>query len=734
MPTCPYPLHRVPCVEVARIQLPPVVARLYELAYNLWWTWTPPARELFRRLDAASWELYRNPVQLLLNVEPGAWSALLASPAFRGAYDEVTRALDTYLAGPGGSWYARRAGPPLRGPVAYFSTEFGLHHSLALYSGGLGVLSGDHLKSASDLGLPMVGVGLLYRQGYFHQTLDAEGRQQHFYPTYDFSRLPMRPAADELGRPVEVSVTLPGREVWARVWVALVGRVPLLLLDCDIPRNDSADRAITNQLYVQSREMRLIQELVLGVGGVRALSALGIEPGTWHVNEGHCALLQLERLRELRQEGVGPADWRARLAESVVFTTHTPVPAGNEQFDAELARRYLEPWASTLGLPVGELLALGRLDPAADAPLNLTILGLKTSRRANAVSSRNGEVVRAMWAPLVERDPRAAPIIAITNGVHTPTWVGPEVAELFAQVVGTDWRERLLEPEAWAAVRDAPDGEVWAAHRDQKARLGRFVVTRLREQFARHGRSPDELRRVGELFDPEALTIGFARRFATYKRAHLLFHDIDRLRDILGRGEGGVQVVLAGKAHPADQGGQELIRRLFQLGQSDELEGRIFFLEDYDMQVGQMLAQGVEVWLNTPRPPLEASGTSGQKAAVNGALNLSVLDGWWPEGWNGENGWAIGEPGEVDALGEGERDQRDAAALYRLLEDEVLPAFAARENGLPLAWIRRMKQAMATITPRFSSHRMVSEYLELLYAAPGVASPSAAAVATAETT
>ncbi len=734
MATSPYPLHRVPCVEVARIQLPPVVARLYDLAYNLWWTWTPSARDLFRRLDAASWELYRNPVQLLLNVEPGAWSPLLASPAFRAAYDEVTKALDAYLSGAGGSWYARRRGAPLRGPVAYFSAEFGLHHSLALYSGGLGVLSGDHLKSASDLGLPMVGVGLLYRQGYFHQTLDAEGRQQHFYPTFDFSRLPMRPAADELGRPIEVAVPLPGREVWARVWVALVGRVPLLLLDCDVPRNDPADRAITHQLYVQGREMRLLQELVLGVGGVRALRALGIEPDIWHVNEGHCALLQLERLREFRNGGADSRDWRDRLAEQVVFTTHTPVAAGNEQFDVELARRYLGPWTTALRLPLAEILALGRLDPvAAEAPMNLTILGLKTARRANAVSARNAEVVRAMWAPLAERDPRTAPIGAVTNGVHTPTWVGPEVSELFAQVVGPDWRERLLESSAWSALHQASDAAVWAAHTAQKGRLGRFVVARLREQFARHGRSPDELRRVDELFDPAALTIGFARRFATYKRAHLLFHDIDRLRDILGRGEGGVQVVLAGKAHPADHGGQELIRRLFQLGQSDELRGRIFFLEDYDMQVGQMLAQGVEVWLNTPRPPLEASGTSGQKAAVNGALNLSVLDGWWPEGWDGENGWAIGEPGQATGASEEECDQRDAAALYRLLEEEVLPAFAAREGGLPLAWIRRMKQAMATITPRFSSHRMVSEYLELLYAAPSVAAPSAAEAATAET-
>ncbi len=740
MTSLPLPLHRLPCLEVARIQLPPVVARLYDLAYNLWWTWTPAAQDLFRRLDAASWELYRNPVQLLLNVEPGAWAPLLSSPAFRGAYEEVVSAFDAYLGHPGGTWFdAHPAAAELDGPVAYVSTEFGLHHSLALYSGGLGVLSGDTLKSASDLGLPLVGIGLLYRQGYFHQTLDAEGRQQHFYPTFDFTRLPMRPAADEVGRPVELAVPLPGREVWTRVWVALVGRVPLLLLDCDVARNDPADRAITNQLYVQGREMRLIQELVLGVGGARALRSLGIEPAVWHLNEGHCALLQLERMRELRQAGVPPQELRRRVAERVVFTTHTPVAAGNEQFDAQLAGRYLEPWAGLLGLPVAELLALGRVDPEeTEAPLNLTILGLKTARAANAVSRRNAEVVRRMWQPLVERDPQVAAIEAVTNGIHVPTWVGPEMARLYDEFVGPSWRERALEAAAWEALATAPEESVWAAHGAQKRRLGRFLVARLRDQFARHGRSPDELRRVDELFDPEALTIGFARRFATYKRAHLIFSDIDRLRELLCRGGGGVQIVLAGKAHPGDQAGQELIRRLFQLGQTEDLHGRIFFLEDYDMLVGQRLVQGVDVWLNTPRPPLEASGTSGQKAAINGALNLSVLDGWWLEGYDGENGWAIGEAG-LDGAGEEERDRRDAASLYRLLEEEVLPLFADRADGFPSGWVRRMKRAMVSIAPRFSSHRMVREYLERFYAVPPQPAPAPTGletpeVASAETT
>jgi len=707
----PDPLRRIPCLEVARIHLPPVVARLHDLAYNLWWTWNPPARHLFRALDQVGWDLYHNPVQLLLNLEPGSWTPLLRSPGFRKQYEEVVAALDAYVGGDGGTWYARQD-TRLPGPVAYFSTEFGLHHSLAIYSGGLGVLSGDHLKSASDLGLPLVAVGLLYRQGYFHQTLDADGRQQHFYPTHDFTRLPMRPAIDDQGRALEVAVPLPGREVALRVWLAQVGRVPLLLLDSDVTRNDPADRVITNQLYVQGREMRLIQELALGIGGVRALAALGIVPAVWHANEGHCSLLQLERLAGLKAR---LGSWESAVSEvrrGVAFTTHTPVPAGNERFDTALARRYLEPWSELCEVPVETLLELG--DDGERESFNLSILGLRTSRTVNAVSQRNTEVVRDMWSELRRRHPDIPEIVPVTNGVHTPSWVGPEIGRLFDHHVGSDWRHRLLEPDRWQALLAAPEDEVWRAHRAQKVLLGRFLEGRLREQFARHGSSPDELRRVVGLFDPDSLTIGFARRFATYKRAHLLFADVARLRRLIASQPGGVQIVVAGKAHPADQEGQELIRRVFQLGMSPELEGRIVFLEDYDLLVAKMLVQGVDVWLNTPRPPLEASGTSGQKAALNGALNLSVLDGWWPEAFDGENGWALGA--ETDRGAEtGEQDRADAESLYSLLENDVLPLFARREEGLPKEWIGRMRRAMASVTPAFSSHRMVRDYLESVY-------------------
>jgi starch phosphorylase len=491
--------------------------------------------------------------------------------------------------------------------------------------------------------------------------------------------------------------------------------VPLLLLDTDVPKNHPADRPITGLLYVAGREMRLAQELVLGVGGMRALEALGIEPAVWHLNEGHCALVQLERLRRAVAKGRKAERALADLGKQVVFTTHTPVPAGNETFDRELAGKYLGPWSELTGLPTERLLELGEAGPAAPEGdgFNLTALGLRTSRAANAVSRVNAEVVQRMWAHLRPPEDRAhPPIFPITNGVHAGTWAGREMRDLFSRHLGADWQEKLLEEEAWRPILAVPDEELWAAHRAQKERLGRFTRTLLRDQFARHGRSPDELRAVDELFDPAALTLGFARRFATYKRAKLVFTDLTRLRGLLCQAERPIQLLFAGKAHPADLPGQDLIRQIFELSQSSDLGGRVFFLEDYDMRVGRMLVQGADVWLNTPRRPMEASGTSGQKAALNGALNLSVLDGWWPEGYEGDNGWAI--EGAVGT--EEEQDQADAAALYALLEGEVVPLFYERDAvGLPGTWIARMKRSIASITPRLSSHRMVREYVDRAY-------------------
>lgn len=706
----------IPCLPVADIELPRAVEKLYDLAYNLWWAWSPPARLLFQAIDRDAWQIYRNPVQVLINVEPTHWEPLLENEAFMAGYREVMDAFESYRNGPRERWFERAVPYHTGGPVAYFSMEYGLHQSLALYSGGLGVLAGDHLKTASDLGLPFVGVGLLYRRGYFHQTVDAEGRQQHSYHNYDFSRLPIRPAATRTGREVFVSVPLPGREVHVKVWVAEVGRVPLLLLDTDHPKNDPADRPISGMLYVAGREMRLIQELVLGVGGVRALEALGIEPSVWHVNEGHCALLQLERLHRALADGAGDIDKAlVAISRDVVFTTHTPVPAGNEAFDRTLAEKYLAPWAGPRGLTVDRLVALGDAGQGEEN-FNLTALALRTSRSANAVSKINADVTSKMWAHLLptKRGKKQA-ILPITNGIHSATWIGREMQALFTRALGANWQERLLEADAWSALGSLPDEDVWAAHLTQKHRLARFARSRSRELFARHGRSPDELREVDTLFDPEALTIGFARRFATYKRAKLVFSDLARLKALLCAEGRPVQMIFAGKAHPADLPGQELIRQIFELSESADLRGKVFFIEDYDMRVGRQLVQGVDVWLNTPRPPMEASGTSGQKAAINGALNLSILDGWWPEGFDGKNGWAI-QPSTPETGDEESQDRADSEALYGLLENEVVPAYYDRDDvGLPRAWIARMKDAIATITPQFSSARMLRDYVEKAY-------------------
>jgi glycogen phosphorylase len=717
----------IPCVSVADIELPARVEKLYDLAYNFWWSWNLPARWLFADVDRWRWERYKNPVELLINVEPTHWDALLESEAFMASYTKVVREFEAFVDRATPTWFDRHYPEYQGGPVAYLSMEYGLHQSLAVYSGGLGILSGDHCKSASDLGLPFVAIGLLYRHGYFRQTIDSDGRQQHTYPDYDFARLPVRPAATRTGKAVLVSVPLPGREVHVKVWVAEVGRVPLLLLDTDVPQNDPADRPITGSLYVSGREMRLVQEIVLGVGGVKALEALGIEPSVWHMNEGHCAMMQFERLRRaFTDEGKDRESALAAVRASSVFTTHTPVPAGNEIFDPALVARYLGPWATSSGFSSAELLALGDASQATgDGGFNLTAVALETCRTANAVSQLNADVTNRMWGPLLEAHPSGPQeIFGITNGIHSSTWLGREMRDLFRRHIGPDWTERVLNEEPWAKIAEVPDADIWQAHQAQKARLGRFARNRCREQFARHGRSPDELRLVENLFDDNALTIGFARRFATYKRANLILSDLDRLVDLLVHEERPVQILFAGKAHPADRPGQELIQQIFTLSQSADLRGRILFLEDYDMLVGRRMVQGVDVWLNTPRRPMEASGTSGQKAAMNGALNVSILDGWWPEGFDGGNGWAIGGGADSEELANGgnhkvadhETDREDADALYTLIEQEVVPIFYDRdEHGVPHRWVERMKHAIATITPRFSSARMVRDYAERSY-------------------
>jgi glycogen phosphorylase len=710
-------LPRIDCQHVADIELPHEVQGLYELAYNLWWTWSPRAGELFSAVDSRAWAYYHNPVQVLINVEGRQWEHLRESETFLETYAAATQELRAYMTGAARSWFWRNYPSYDRGPIAYLSMEYGVHQSLAVYSGGLGILSGDHLKSASDLGVPLVAVGLLYRSGYFQQTVDADGHQQHSYPEYDFARIPVRPAASATGRDVIVTVPLGAREVRVKVWVAQVGRVPLLLLDTDIPENDPADRPITGMLYVQGRAMRLAQESVLGIGGVRALGALGITPAAWHINEGHSALLQLQRVCDALDRGSESLQEAFdEVRSTTVFTTHTPVPAGNEQFDGELAWRYLGAWGERLRTSWDHLRELAQADPRqTDGTFNLTALALRTSRYSNGVSRIHGEVSRRLWQPLFgASDPDGVPVDHVTNGVHLPTWLGREMQALFSRHLGFDWQGRIHRRDAPERLMAIPREDLWHAHLAQKQRLGRFTRSRLREQLARHGRSPEELREVESFFRADALTIGFARRFATYKRASLVFTDPHELRRLISDQARPVQILFAGKAHPADRPGQELIQHIFQLSQQPPFRGRVFFLENYDIRVGRMLVQGVDVWLNTPRRPLEASGTSGQKAAMNGALNCSVLDGWWPEAFDGTNGWAIGRENVLADVAA--QDLEDAHALYEVLTEEVIPAFFEQDSGgLPQQWVTKMQRSIATVAPQFSSDRMVRDYVAKAY-------------------
>ena len=709
---------RVSALQVADIELPEEVDGLYDLAYNLWWTWNFSATRLFATIKADSWLYYRNPVELLLNVDRQQWEQLLANDSFMESYATVMDEFEDYVDQKRETWFGKRYPQYTGGPVAYFSMEYGIHHCLPIYSGGLGILSGDHCKSASDLGIPFVAVGLLYRLGYFQQSIDADGFQQHLYPEYEFLRRPVRPALDGRGREVVVKVPVPHGEVAAKVWLAQVGRVPLLLLDTDIPDNHPSDRPITNVLYIRGREMRLLQETVLGIGGVKAIRALKIEPEVWHMNEGHSSLMQLERMREIvRGKNLGAAEALGEIKKQTVFTTHTPVPAGNEQFDRELASRHLEPWAELLNTDREWLLNLGAADHGEpNQPLNLSAFALRSSCYANGVSVLNAEVSDRMWRHLFPDQPEDQPVIdAITNGVHIPTWLGQELRVLCRRLLGDRWWEVLHEPDGWERLRQLDLKDLWDAHSGQKEGLMRFVRSRLREQYARHGSPPSELKSVDESIRGDVFTIGFARRFATYKRAGLVFSDLHRLRQLLLHGERPVQIFLAGKAHPADRPGQELIQHIFKLSQEADLRGRIVFIENYDIRIARKLVRGVDLWLNTPRRLMEASGTSGQKAGANGVLNCSILDGWWPEGYDGKNGWAIAP--ELAGADDWRQDQEDAPALYRLLEEDILPMFYERdEDGVPRRWVERMLHSVVTVGAQFAASRMLRDYVEHSYA------------------
>ncbi len=700
--------------------LPEPLKPLRSLTYNLWWCWNPAASELFRRLDLDLWrELRHNPVAMLSRMRQERLDRLARDPAYIASLDRVLESLEGYLSRP--TWFQEQYGSEPVTSIAYFSAEFGLHECLPIYSGGLGVLAGDHLKSASDLGLPLVGVGLLYRQGYFHQYLTNDGYQFEDYPDLDFSLLPIAPVRDEQGAHKTVSIDVGHHPVDAYIWKVSVGRVTLYLLDTNVPTNRAEDREITARLYGGDQEMRIRQEIVLGIGGIRALSAMGIRPAVCHMNEGHSAFLAVERIHErMKDEGLSFREAREAVATGSVFTTHTPVPAGIDRFSNQLVTKYLGSYCQALGINQESLLELGRMNAADKAePFCMAVLALRLSYLSNGVSQLHGDVSRKMFSGVFPGVPvNEVPITSITNGIHTRSWLSREVAHLFDQYLGPQWADDPTNATTWQRVDLIPDAELWRSHERLRERLVGFTRRRVKAQLIARGAPPAEVDSADELLDPEALTIGFARRFATYKRATLLFRDPERLARLVTDPHRPMQLIVAGKAHPKDEAGKEMIKRVVQFARQQHLHNRIVFIEDYDMTVARLLIEGVDVWLNNPIKLHEASGTSGMKVTPNGGINMSILDGWWPEAYDGTNGWAIG-----DRRIYGNQDYQDfmeSESIYELLEKEVIPMFYDRgTDGLPRRWIGTMKSSMRTCCPMFSAQRMVREYTERFYLPAG---------------
>ncbi len=696
-------------------KIPRKLIRLEELANNLWYSWDKPTRTLFSRLHTGLWDAVgHNPKVFLRRVEEKRLLEAGEDQVFLAAYNRVLSAYDTYHTEP-----IRRNGTERLKEtdlVAYFCAEFGFHESLPIYSGGLGILAGDHCKAASDMRLPFVGVGLLYRQGYFAQTIDGEGNQIATYADSDFEDLAITPALRADGGEVHVIVELPGRKVGAKVWQARIGHVILYLLDTDLEENSPEDRDIAHQLYGGDRKMRLMQEIVLGVGGVRALAELGLKPTVWHINEGHAAFLLLERIRVLMRSGLDFASALEAVAANTVFTTHTPVPAGHDHFTQEMMEEYFHDFMHELKVGKDQLIGLG-LTPDSEE-FNMTALAIRGSRYQNGVSRIHGQVSARICGPLwPEVAPEESPMSYITNGVHVPTFLAQEWIDLFDNVFGYEWRHRLADAEYWSRIDDIPDHLFWSVRQSLKTQMLHLVRFRISQQHYRnHGSEAhlDRLLKQVDTLDPNVLTIGFARRFATYKRAALLFEDLDRLRHLLSEIERPLLFIFAGKAHPMDRPGQDLIRQIHNISHLPEFEGKVLLVEGYDMRLARRLVGGVDVWLNTPVYPMEASGTSGMKAGMNGAINLSVLDGWWGEGYDGRNGWAIKpSPAYMDDY---RRNKEDSRTLYEILEDQVVPLYYHRgKMGYSVNWVKKSKYSIASLLPRFNAQRMVGEYVSRFY-------------------
>jgi len=695
--------------------LPERIGRLDELANNLWWSWHNQARQLFRALDYPLWRMSgHNPVKQLHEVNPDTLQAAATDPSFLDIYDSVMKDFDTDMAA-SNTWFTTNHADLINGPIAYLSMEYAIHNSLPIYAGGLGILAGDICKEASDLGLPLVAVGFMYPQGYFHQYISPDGWQQEIYRQLDFEEAPINQVFLPGGEAALARVQLGDVNLAIGAWLVRVGRTIIYLLDTNLEENPLPYRQLSARLYVGDPELRIQQEIVLGIGGVRVLRALGISPAIWHANEGHTAFMMLERIREEVAKGKSFAEAMSKVQSATVFTTHTPVLAGHDIFPVQLMEKYFSGYWESLGIDQETFFQLGQQDSDSAQSFNMTALALRMANQRCAVSQLHGKVTRKMWQrlwPEVAED--QVPISHVTNGVHIPTWVAPELDNLFQRYLGSDWVTQHDNASLWYRVLDIPDDELWSIRQKLKRKLVGAIRERMRSRWVADNVPWRQVMAMGALLDPEALTIAFTRRFTEYKRPALLFTDVERLKRILNNPLRPVQVIFAGKSHPADLRSKNLLQQVYTLATNRDFQGRIVFVEDYDMHMARYLVHGVDVWLNTPRRLQEACGTSGMKAALNGVLHLSVSDGWWQEGYNGNNGWVLG--GDLGTFNPETEDKVDAEALYRLLEEEIVPLYYTRDrSGVPLRWIRLVKDAIRSIVPSFCSRRMLKEYTERMY-------------------
>jgi starch phosphorylase len=696
-------------------RLPERIKRLNELAHNIWWSWHPRGRDVFRLLDYPLWRASEhNPVKQLSGITGEKLQAAAEDPIFLAVYDSVMASFDEAMQKTD-TWFAGRYQKDFPGPIAYFSMEFALHSSLPMYAGGLGILAGDICKEASDLGLPLVGLGFMYPQGYFHQHLNADGWQQEIYQQLSFHEAPISPVLSAQGQRSIAQVRLGNRSLSLAVWLVKVGRVSIYLMDTDVEGNTAEDRQLSARLYSSDPELRIQQEIVLGIGGVRVLRALGIQPSVWHANEGHSAFMGLERLREKVAEGKSFQSALTAVQSVTVFTTHTPVPSGHDVFSPEIMDKYFADYWPSLGIEREQFLGLGRPDSRGQSGFNMTALAINTSLQRNAVSRLHEMETRKMWQPAWPETPlEQVPITHVTNGVHVPTWISYDLVELFDKYLGKDWVEKQDDSDFWKRLLEVPDKEIWMIHRSLKSKLMEVIAGRAQQRWLDGEVTAQQVLTMGTLLNSRALTIGFSRRFTGYKRPALILYDTERLKKIVNNPWRPVQIIFAGKSHPADLSGKYSIHNVCRIARDRAFQGRVAFIEDYDMHLARYLTQGIDVWLNNPLRLLEASGTSGMKAGINGVLNMSVRDGWWEEGYNERNGFAIGANWE--SAGSSEQDRQDAESIYRLLEDKIIPLYYEQDrSGVPHEWVKMVKESIVSIMPNFSTSRMVKEYTEKLY-------------------